>query len=194
MQFLPWKDCNAQRTVGAGFDAVRLDFSLIFGLVVESHFCGLCCNARSLTGIFTLAQNMGSAVHRWLQAWNMDPSITWTLLLRTWNQKITSNSSVFFAQLTYIVGGVWGLLGLHRRLVDSTGLVEKSQAGAILRGVWGWGGYHSQLLQMDGHWGALQIKCDYLSIQSNRKKNKYVIKESKKKKTRWVMALHFPII
>ena len=109
-------------------------------------FVGLCCNARSLTGIFTLAQNMGSAVHRWLQSWNMDPSITWTLLLRTWKQKIISNSSVFFAQLTYIVGGVWGLLGLHRRLVDSAGLVEKSQAGAILRGVWGWGGYHSQFI------------------------------------------------
>ena len=53
---------------------------------------------HSLTGIFTLAQNMGSAVHRWLQAWNMDPSITWTLLLRTWNQNIISNPSLFFCQ------------------------------------------------------------------------------------------------
>ena len=78
-------------------DLTRCD--LIFHSILASSskaVGGLCCNARSLTCIFTLAQNMGSAVHRWLQSWNMDPSITWTLLLRTWKQKIISNSSVFF--------------------------------------------------------------------------------------------------
>jgi len=64
----------------------------------------------------------------------MDPSITWTLLLRT-----------------YIVGGVWGLLGLHRRLVDSTGLEENPKQGQYFAGFEDEEDITVKLLQMVGH-------------------------------------------
>ena len=152
---------------------------------------GLCCNARSLTGIFTLAQNMGSAVHRWLQAWNMDPSRTWKLLLRTWNQNIISNSSLFFCQTHLHCRRGVGVVGASQKTCRFHWIRRKSQAGAILRGVWGWGGYHSQFIA-DGR--TLRSPANKMWLFENPKK--YMMKESKqkKKRARGMIIMPFPII
>ena len=84
------------------------------------------------------------------------------------------------------------MLGLHRRLVDSTGLVEKSQAGAILRGL------RMRRISQSIYcrWKDTEEPSPANKIWLFENPKKYMMKESKqkKKRARGMIIMPFPII